>query len=495
MPAPLEYLSDEWTDTDAEINSGNFSDICSNNGYDDDSIEGSDAGSEAGSDDGSDDDSDDGGLDREIFGPLLDIGEDSILALATRIAQDVLHIAPDNAELLDTLSGSYNIVHIVQVEDLKLVIRIPATGWGDGMTKDASDALASQVTTMRFIREKTRAPVPEVYNWDPTINNEISAPFICMSFVPGETVSSVWFNESIDTEAREQLRLNILTSLSVIMAKFSSLSFDKMGSIKQAEDGTISIGPLYEWDENEDGSLHAKAVRTYFSTDEYLACNMQTRTDDSVWDRAEAKMIEAILEHSSFLHSHSRFVLTPPDFDSQNILVDEEGNVTGLIGWDHCQTEPPQLGYAAYPGWITKDWDPLMYGWPYEQDFEDSPETLQRYREHYNKEMCKALSGHEDMSLTKDSHIAEAAFMGALNNMTRLDICRKFVEVALNLDQDDARGVLLDIGDGDYDKGKWDVLKDKLKALVCPPATTSQTVERSGIVDKGALGIDTYSFL
>ncbi|KAF9767753.1 hypothetical protein IL306_015042 [Fusarium sp. DS 682] len=470
MSAPLEYLSDSWTDTDSEINSDDLSDICSNDGSND----GSDQVSDAGSDAGSDDELDDGELDREVFGPLVDIGEESIIALATRIAKDVLHIVPDNAELIDTVSGSYNIVHIVRTGTVKLVIRIPATGWGNGMTKDAEDALASQVATMRFIREQTGAPVPEVYSWDPTNNNEISAPFICMSFVTGETVSSVWFNDSIDAEAREQLRLNILTSLSAIMAKFSSISFDKIGSIMQAEDGEIFLGPLYDWVENDDGSLHAKAVRTYFSAEEFLACNMETRTDDSVWDRAEAKMIEAVLEHAPFLlQSQSRFVLCPPDFDSQNVLVDEEGNVTGIIDWDHCQTVPPHLGYAAYPGWLTRDWDPLMYGWPHEQDFEDSPEALQRYRAHYNKEMCKALSGQGDSALTKDSHIAEATFMGALNNMTRLDICRKFVEVALNLDKDDAVEVLLDIGDGEYDKGKWDVLKAKLKALICPPATTS----------------------
>jgi hypothetical protein len=37
-----------------------------------------------------------------------------------------------------------------------------------------------------------------------------------------------------------------------------------------------------------------------------------------------------------------------------------------------------------------------MYGWPFEQEYEDSPETLQRYREHYTKELGKALSWKGD---------------------------------------------------------------------------------------------------
>ncbi|CVK90283.1 uncharacterized protein FMAN_08723 [Fusarium mangiferae] len=483
MSTAQDYYSDEWTDTDSEINSDDLMGIDSDAGSD----VGSDVGSDAGSDDSSDedsdedsdDDSDDGSddgseLDRDVFGPLVDITEESIIALATRIAKDVLHVIPGKAELLNTVSGSYNIVHIVQLETVKLVIRIPATGWGDGMTKAAEDALSSQVATMRFIKEQTGAPVPEVYSWDPTNNNEISAPFICMSFVTGETVSSVWFKDSMDGKAREQFRLNILTSTAAIMAKFSTMTFDKIGSLMQAEDGSIFVGPVFEWDENDDGSVYAKATRTYFSTDEFMACSIAPSTKDNTWGRAEDKVLKVLLENSPFLRSHSHFVLCPPDFDSQNVLVDEQGNVTGLIDWDHCQTVPPQLGYACYPGWITRDWDPLMYGWPHMPGFEDSPEELQRYRAHYNKEMCKELSGKGDSALTQDSHIAEAVTIAAFSSMNRLEICRKFVEVALNLHKDNSVSVLLDIGDGDLDKEHWEELKDKLKALVCSPTTPSR---------------------
>ncbi|KAF5679557.1 hypothetical protein FDENT_8705 [Fusarium denticulatum] len=303
---------------------------------------------------------------------------------------------------------------------------------------------------MRFIKEQTGAPVPEVYSWDPTTNNEISAPFICMSFVTGETVSSVWFKDSMDDKAREQFRLNILTSTAAIMAKFSAMTFDKIGSLMQAEDGSIFVGPVFEWDENDDGSIHAKATRTYFSTDEFMACSIAPSTkDDNSWGRAEDKLLKVLLENAPFLRSHSHFVLCPPDFDSQNVLVDEQGNVTGLIDWDHCQT-------------------------PHSPGFEDSPEDLQRYRAHFNKEMCKELSGQGDSALTQNSHIAEAITIAAFSSMNRLEICRKFVEVALNVDKCKSLSVVLDIGDDDLDKEDWDDLKDKLKALVCPSITPSR---------------------
>lgn len=76
----------------------------------------------------------------------------------------------------------------------------------------------------------------------------------------------------------------------------------------------------------------------------------------------------------------SGFVLALPDLDSQNIMVDEEGTVTGIVDWDLCHTVPSFVGYARYPGWITRDWDLSMYGWPM-NEFEDPPELLQQYRE------------------------------------------------------------------------------------------------------------------
>lgn len=324
-------------------------------------------------------------IDAEVFGPLASISEDSLRALASRVARDVgisTDNSFDNVALARRICGSYNIVHIMEVETTKLVIRVPAFGWGDGMSKAAADALKSQVATMRLIRKKTKVPVPEVFSFDETDKNEINAPFICLEFIPGQTVSDIWLDDSRDETFRNQLRLNILTSLAKTMAQFSSLSFDRIGSIMEAEDGSNFLGPIFEWDhedESQYGSVRVQAARTYVSTTEYLACHFEAEAEKSSWDRASNKMLEALVQSSPNLNSHSRFVLGPPDFDSQNILVDpESGNIVGLIDWDLCHTMPPHMGYAQYPGFIARDWDPLMYGYPAIKT-EDSPETLQRF--------------------------------------------------------------------------------------------------------------------
>ncbi|KAK3329701.1 hypothetical protein B0H66DRAFT_35093 [Apodospora peruviana] len=97
---------------------------------------------------------------------------------------------------------------------------------------------------------------------------------------------------------------------------------------------------------------------------------------------AKTMVTNAAIRYLSLLQESTTqegFVLAVPDFDSQNIMTDDQGNLTGLIDRDFVQTMPRCLGYSRYPGWITRDWNPLMFGWP-GSSRENSPEELERYR-------------------------------------------------------------------------------------------------------------------
>lgn len=78
------------------------------------------------------------------------------------------------------------------------------------------------------------------------------------------------------------------------------------------------------------------------------------------------------------------FVLVHPDFDIQNFIVSEEGELQGIIDWDGVTAEPRSLGNERYPEWFSRDWDPDMYGYKESMEhgvepecvWEDSPEFL-----------------------------------------------------------------------------------------------------------------------
>ncbi|KAK0187401.1 hypothetical protein F5146DRAFT_1004316 [Armillaria mellea] len=131
------------------------------------------------------------------------------------------------------------------------------------------------------------------------------------------------------------------------------------------------------------------------------------------------------------------FVLLPPDFDSQNVMVDPVMfDATGFLGWDNMYVGPQEGRYACYPAWITRDWDPLVYNWPLqsslEEDYNDEeagkpipdgddhvqnnssceepPEVLQAHRDLYH-------TIYSDVDLisaeaTRHSHLYEAILIG-----------------------------------------------------------------------------------
>lgn len=234
--------------------------------------------------------SEDGDIDIETFGPLAAIPEESLIRLASSMAEQVFQTPsnPLDCKLVRRICGSYNIVHVVEVHGVKLVIRVPVTGWGAGMTATAAQVLESQVSTMRLIRRTTSIPVPEVHGLDTTSNNAIGAPYVCMSFLPGQTVSEIWFDDS-DAEAREKRRLSILANLAKTMAEFSRLQFDKLGSVMEDETGAIHVGPAYDWHENDDGTLRIEVLGgPYNSASEYLH-NQLVLGEKNVWARAAAR--------------------------------------------------------------------------------------------------------------------------------------------------------------------------------------------------------------
>lgn len=61
--------------------------------------------------------------------------------------------------------------------------------------------------------------------------------------------------------------------------------------------------------------------------------------------------------------NHPSYFLT-----SQNVLIDDDGTITGIINWDNVSIGPRQGAAAAYPLWLTVDWNPLFYGLPPPED-------------------------------------------------------------------------------------------------------------------------------
>lgn len=416
--------------------------------------------------------SDDSG-DEDTFGRLLNITAADLIALGSRIRELVSKTKTSNGCLVETCSGSFNLVHILQLDETKMVIRIPINGQSGDLPSPAKEALESQVLTIKYIKEHTSVPVPEVFHFDTTTSNEIGAAYIAMSYISGLTISRLWFDASGPTPLEERRR-NILKQLAQSMSQLSTLHFDKIGSLVPSCQGSgHDLGPCYEWDEAEDGMISITSRSgPFFTAESFLRKFWAPTNRKSTYAIGAAGVLEEMLP---LLPYSSEYVLALPDYDSQNVMADEEGNITGLIDWDNVQTVPGFIGCLRYPGWITRDWDPLMYGWP--RSSENSPDELQEYRAYYLNEIKEALKpqGSDNYRLTEKSHIFEAFWIAVANVGNRTSICQKFVEEATRrIDKDDMPGgldqdalnILYDIAGQELDDEDWEGLRKGLQVLM-----------------------------
>eukprot|EP00171_Calliarthron_tuberculosum_P010915 IDg10915t1 len=130
------------------------------------------------------------------------------------------------------------------------------------------------------------------------------------------------------------------------------------------------------------------------------------------------------------------FVLAHPDFDIQNFIVSEEGELRGLIDWDGVAAVPRTLGNERYPGWLTRDWDSAMYGYKESMEqgvepegvWEDSPECLAYYRSVYDGIIARHRAEiRRDLNLCRMSLITDNLAIAADDPLCRNEILRKIV--------------------------------------------------------------------
>jgi hypothetical protein len=140
------------------------------------------------------------------------------------------------------------------------------------------------------------------------------------------------------------------------MTEIQSLSFDKGGMPRVSEEGAIVLGPMYKFANN--GSDAFQKHDAFPSTQHYAykpmirQLIMNSRTD-SLAKSGALKFFNLIFGQSVFNSPRSEketFTIHHTDLDLQNIFVDDEGNVTGIIDWDKT--------FAAAPLFLQKDWLP-----------------------------------------------------------------------------------------------------------------------------------------
>lgn len=121
--------------------------------------------------------------------------------------------------------GGLNRTFLITLDnDFQLVARIPYS-----ILIPKAYVLASEVATMDFLRSKG-LPIPKVYAYSLTSQNEAETEYLLMEYVKGTDLSQIWF------ELNEDEIISLMDQLAKVESTMMSISFPAGGSIYYARD-------------------------------------------------------------------------------------------------------------------------------------------------------------------------------------------------------------------------------------------------------------------
>lgn len=304
------------------------------------------------------------------------------------------------------LFGSYHVLFPVRFQDgLRWLLKVPGHGTRARFDASAAVALRSEALTMRLIRRETSIPIPDVLAFEASLDNALGCPFILMSFIPGISLYDCWFDRSVPTDQLHARRTQALKGIAAAMAQLDRFAFDRGGALVFDEKGDpTGVGPMRRvdhqamldrmatGDEDETALYFAAGPWPDFMSFYTLSLDRGVEPDEP-FRRGLRRLLRLFLGWIPAADADGRgsFVLAHPDFDIQNVIVSSDGHLQGLIDWDGVAAVPRSVGNESYPSWLTRDWDPAMYGWNEDMErgvqpegvWEDSPSTLAQHRAEY----------------------------------------------------------------------------------------------------------------
>ncbi|RDX51451.1 hypothetical protein OH76DRAFT_292129 [Lentinus brumalis] len=310
--------------------------------------------------------------------------------------------------------GSYNLLYEACFSDgISWAIRVAHCPWNELQER----SMRLDIIGQEYISAHTSIPIPLVHAYDCSTNNVLRRPYAVTDFVHGTRLVDVWNDASWWTGERSKERL--LASVAKHMVALAELEFDKIGCLDRGEaDGSHHVVPFpCAFDEEEESGIpNTLNFGPFESAHSYYLALVRERGRYGIvgTDRlAMLRMLLATLPDDRF--DGPPFHFGHPDFDSQNILINDAGEVSGFLDWDGLCILPRQVAALTYPSWLTVDWDPGAYAGYKENPPYDTEADLHMYRQMYNASI-DAASGGRFTDITRNSHVVSSLFV-AVNAM------------------------------------------------------------------------------
>ncbi|KAJ5479232.1 hypothetical protein N7530_004741 [Penicillium desertorum] len=249
-------------------------------------------------------------------------------------------------------SGTYNLVIALTFSDkVQWVARIMLPPYYND--EDVAKLLLSEIASMKFVRSKTTIPVARIFGHNAT-KNDFGYPYLLMEALHGTVL-----NHRMALSIPDSHKKKFAAQLARYVYELSTLRFSKIGCLSYSESDELEISPFQisgSWVEPLSTSLE------YF----YLFRKGQTREiheehkGEAEWEAAAWFLEKSLTSMVTEEHVYGPFPLCHLDFHYNNMLVDEDFNISAVLGWSNIQTVPMER-FAVSPEFIAPPAAPQEY--------------------------------------------------------------------------------------------------------------------------------------
>ncbi|KAK2857310.1 hypothetical protein FQN49_004829 [Arthroderma sp. PD_2] len=311
-------------------------------------------------------------------------------ALAATICRSVSLPVSDLKSITKLAEGGFNRVLQATFHDGYAVLaRIPYNSMAP-----KHHAVASEAATLGLLHSRG-LPVPKVLGYSPDNTNPVGVEYLLLEKITGQPLGDRWFTIGNKT------RVKIMKQIVEAETRFMSISLPASGSLyyrkdlasetnipltEQTASDEIVVGPIaqYEWWYQERASLdadrgpwetfleclEAPAKREIRFCEQFGKPRLHVERYlrelhklERMTPTAHIQILSKYLRLAPSLdipssHPFSRPVLRHPDFSPNNILVNSDNEIVGIIDWQHAVVLPLCL-CANIPAYFQNWGDPV----------------------------------------------------------------------------------------------------------------------------------------
>ncbi|KAK0635392.1 hypothetical protein B0T17DRAFT_516162 [Bombardia bombarda] len=285
--------------------------------------------------------------------------------------------------------GSFNLCRVVVFDNgEKWIIRFPLVGRTSQAHCD--EKVAGELAVLELLRERTTIPVPEVKVWGLADEDPLGlGPFMMQTFIEGDNLGKVIDDKD---EGQKDYDDNVMEKIYRQTARFMiqmfKLDFDEIGTLPVDASQPpppdrrrpltlpaheiIRLGGVNVFDDGS-RSQQLETTKDFFDFVVHQQWRQLHEQLNSVYDEKDARekyIFTRVLKESDLTSRHvwpeydrGPFKLICDDFGPNNMLVNKDWDVTGVLDFEFSYAGPTQF-FATAPWW-------LLFNRPHMWDFDE----------------------------------------------------------------------------------------------------------------------------